>query len=262
MKYKDFYSYLLNEGMTIDVAGSNDHQNIRDIYALSARLEILCYKILESLPQDQQNYYSKNRPRELVTPDGNTDGNESKGIINLYYSGYTRDTLKKMLRTIMQELKKLNVKHGKFKVEKSGMFKYQVVRIPILDIGHIYNGPPEIHFSNRNAIHILKNILQFEPDDSTESGFSFSAKELKERIEAILSGDPDWVKDNIIHPHDSSMPDKEQDLNKDHIPNNNTKGPRMISFGLDDSEIKERLHRLLELANWAIKHGKDDIVAY
>ncbi len=88
---------------------------------------------------------------------------------------------------------------------------------------------------------------------------------MKDSIEGILHHDPDWMKSNQIDPYDShdksthnsnnplAIPSDPADDWKDEEP----KGPRMIAGGLDADDIKRRLLELLELAEWAIKHGKE-----
>ena len=119
-----------------------------------------------------------------------------------------------------------------------------------------YDGPPEIHYSNRNAYHIFKNILGFEPDDAGGNGFLISAKELKEKIELIVKHDPDWIKHNQIHPNS----------NPDDNPHNaifkqfSDMGMKIVPGSLEEEGIRQRLSDLLKLATWAIKHGKNEIM--
>lgn len=256
------YNKVLNESMTLYVKG-NDYQRFDNLMDLSFHLQRIAYKILESLPDDQIDYFRKNRPAELLAVDGQSSIDDSVGTLNLYYSGYTNSTLKKMLREILAELKKLNIQHGKLKLENSKIYKYQVVRIPITKNENKYTGAPEVNFSNRNAYHIYKNILQFEPDE--DGAFSFTADELKQRVESILKYDPDWISKNKISKYDSSIPDAEQDTQTDfenphdEFSKKIAGGARIIDMGLGESEIKHRLYSILDVANWAIKNNKKDL---
>jgi len=250
--------------MTLYVKDTN-YQRFDNLMDLSFHLQRIAYKILESLPEDQINYFRKNRPTELLVVDGQSNIDSSVGTLNLYYSGYTNSTLKKMLREILAELKKLNIEHGKLKLEDSNSYKYKVVRIPIVKNEHKYTGAPEVNFSNRNAYHIYKNILQFEPDDDTNSGFSFTADELKRRVESVLKYDPDWISKHTISKHDSSIPDVEQDTQKDfenphdEFSKKIAGNARIINMGLSESDIKQRLYSILDVANWAIKNNKKEL---
>ena len=254
----------LNESMTLYIKDT-DYQRLDNLMDLSFHLQRIAYKVLESLPEDQINYYKKNRPMELLTVDGQSDIHDSVGVLNLYYSGYTNLTLKKILKEIIKELKKLNIQFGKLKIEDSKTYKYKVVRIPITKNQNKYTGAPDVNLSNRNAFHIFKNILQFEPDDDTNSSFSFTAQELKDRIESILKHDPDWISKHKISKHDSSIPDAEQDTNvdfenpHDDFIKNIFGGARVINMGLSEEDIKSRLYSILDVANWAIKHNKKDM---
>jgi len=254
----------LNESMTLYVKDV-DYQRFDSIMDLSFHLQRIAYKVLESLPEDQINYFRKNRPMELLTVDGQSDIDSSTGVLNLYYSGYTNLTLKKILKEIVNELKKLKIQFGKLKMEDSGIYKHKVVRIPIIKNENKYTGAPEVNLSNRNAFHIYKNILQFEPDDDTNSSFTFTAEELKERVESVLKYDPEWISKNKISKHDSSIPDSEQDDKSnfenphDDIIKKISGGARVIDMGLDEESIRKRLYSILEVANWAIKHNKKQL---
>jgi hypothetical protein len=258
--------FVMNESMTLQIKGE-DYTRHDTLWDLSTYLQRIAYSILDKLPEDQKAYFQKNRPAELLTIDGLDDMNDSKkGTLNLYYSGYTKNTLKLILKGVYMTLKKLNVQFGKFRTEQSRTFKYQVVRIPILNISSEYKGAPELNMSNRNAFHIFHNVLQYEAEDDGYY-FSFTAKELRDRVESVLMYDPEWIKTHVIHKKDTDMPDAE------HVPDNfenphdwnpdsgSTKGPRLISGGLDEEDIKHRLYAIWDIAEWAIKHGKTELFA-
>lgn len=245
---------------------SADYKRYDNLIDLSGHLETLAYRELGKLPKDQQDYYSRNRPSDLLTIDGTSDIYSPTGVLNLYYSGYTPTTLKKILKVVLDELKKLNIGTGKIKMEDSKAFAYKVIRLPIVKNDNKYNGAPEVNMSNRNAYHIFHNILQFEPDDEYNASFHFTATELKDAVESILKHDPDWIKSNQIHKTDSAWPDAEKgdDVNPENPHDDILKGlggsgARIVNMGLNDEEIKSRLYRCLDLANWAIKHNKKEL---
>ena len=252
----------LNESMTLSVVDA-DYTRYDTLMNLSSHLEKSLYKIIEKLPKDRQAYFSKNRKPDLLTIDGLEDVDSPTGTLNLYCAGLMNDTILEFGKAIVAELKRLNIRHGVVRTEQSRMYDCKVVRIPITENKNEYKGAPEINMSNRNAYHIVKNILQFEPDDdSGGTSFTFTPEELKERIEAILQHDPEWIAQNKIHKHDTSRPDKEQDLNTDHnnphddIIKNIAGNARVISMGLSEEDIKQRLIKVLEVANYAIKNKK------
>lgn len=260
IKLGKYAKFLMRESMDLSIEDA-DYTRHDNMWDLSVHLKGFIYKILQNLPPDQIAYYDKNRPSELLVPDG-TVMREKKGTLNLYYSGYTLNTLKEILKVIFAELKRLNVEFGSVKMEQSRTFKYKVIRIPILNIKSEYSGAPQLNMSNRNAYHIFKNVLQFEPDDDSGSSFSFTANELKDRIELILKHDPDWVDSNKINKTDSAWPKAERDVPQDFdnphdmVSKDIFKGARVIGGGLSGDDIKERLYEILEIAEWAIKHNK------
>lgn len=256
----------INESMSVHIKDA-DYTKYDTLWDLSSHLQRIAYAILEKLPPDQKQYFQRNRPAELLTIDGLDDMDSKTGILNLYYSGYTQNTLETILKEVKDELKKLNIKHGEFKLEQSNMYKYKVIRIPILGIDNKYEGAPTLNMSNRNAFHIFKNVLQFEPDDDHGASFSVDANELKQRVESILKHDPIWVDTNQIDKKDSDWPSAErgdpQNFDNPHDVDlddtDNARGARMIGMGLDSSQIKERLYELLKISEWAIKHGKTEL---
>jgi hypothetical protein len=268
VKLSTYAKLLMSESMTLYIK-NEDYTRYDTMWELSVYLQRFAYQILETLPQDQKNYFQRNRPAEFLTIDGNTDMNAKSGILNLYYSGYTKETLDKILKIVEHELNKLHIQYEQFKIEKSKMFKCDVIRIPILNIPHEYSGAPELNMSNRNAYHIFKNILQFDPDDEAASAFTFDAHELKQRIETILKHDPEWIKNNQINKNDSDWPEDErgepQNFENPHddIANKIFGGgsARIIQMGLSDEDIRQRLYKILEITNWAIEHGKNYMYA-
>jgi len=244
---------IISEGMSVSVKGI-EYKRYDTLQNISERINDIIYKLWQSVPQDQQQYFNKNRMGDLSAPDGASDMDSPTGIINLYIAPMVSAFLKKALILAIRDLKSSGIKIGKMKKEKSGVYNSDVIRIPIVQNSNTYDGPPEIHFSNRNAYHIFKNILGFDPTDSGGNGFQISAKELKEKIELILKYDPDWMKHNQIHPNS----------NPDDNPHNailkqfSAMGMTIVPGSLDSDGIRQRLSDLLELANWAIKHGSDE----
>ena len=257
------FAKLLTETMSLYIRDA-DYTKHDTLWDLSIHLQRVAYKIIDSLPDDQQRYFNKNRPSDLLTIDG-LDMDASSGVLNLYYSGYTQHTLQQIISAVKSELEKLKVNYGEFKQEKSNMYNYQVIRIPILQISQTYTGAPELNMSNRNAYHIFKNVLQFEADDESGSSFSFSADELKDRVESILKHDPEWIEKHKINRLDSDWPDEErgesEDFENPHQidiggPND---GVRIIRMGLSSDDIRYRLYKIWDIADWAIKHNKDKL---
>lgn len=260
---------ILKEGMSVMVAGAeNASKRFDNILDISTHLESIAYRIISNLPEDQQTYFSKNRPFDLLTIDGSSDMDSPTGILNLYYSGYTKSTLLKILKAVLKELKRLNIEYKKPYIEQSRMAKYQVVRIPVIKNNSTYSGPPNLHFSNRNAYHIFHNILGFDAVDEYDSGFEMTAEELKSATEAILKHDPEWINLHRIPTQNSEHPKDERDDVPDFKnphefdvgdTSNGRRGTKAINMGLESEDIKQRLELLWTLADWAIKHGHTKI---
>lgn len=226
---------------------------------------------MSQMPEDQQEYWKKNHmfpTYEMIVPDGNYF-DEPIGIINFYISGMTQQMLRLALKTIFKEFKTLGLKWGKVKTEQSKAYpKSSVIRIPITENNHVgqYKGPIELNMANRNAYHIFKNVLQFEPEDESGSSFSFTSDELLERIEA-LAKDQGWIDKHAINPTDSDWPEDERDEQDFENPHDEFMkqiagglgGPRMIGSGLSGDDIRHRIRIIWQIAKWAKEHGYKEL---
>lgn len=254
---------LLTESMNLYIKGAN-YEKLEELHEIGWKIMRPVWQFLESLPKDQLEYFMKNRMPETLTPDGD-DYFKPYGILNLYTAGLTRQALTGTLKLIFKGLRDLGIPFGKVKTEQSGMFKSGVIRIPILKNPYhgTYQGPPELNLSNTNAYQIFHNVLQYEG----EHEFHMKAKELMERIET-LANDPGWIDKNKINPTDTGIPDAEQDGNPDlenpHMDivnqlGNALGGPRMIGGGISGERIRDVLHEVYLIAQWADDHGFEDL---
>lgn len=261
----------VNESMNLYVKGANTRR-YDTLGELSHQVQAPMWHFLSTLPQDQQEYWKKNHrfpTYEIFTPDG-PYYDQPTGIMNFYISGLTRQALTGLLKVIFGKLKQLGMSWGKIKREKSGVYDSEVIRIPIDKNPHAgqYRGPIELNMSNRNAYHIFKNILQYEPDDVHASSFSFKAKELMERIET-LAHDEGWIDKHAIKPTDSDWPEAEYDKQDFDNPNDAIVqqiggalgGARMISGGLSGKDIRKRLRTIWKIAKWAVDNGFEELYA-
>lgn len=269
---------LIIESMNVQVVGAN-YQRIDNLHSLSTHLtNVVISSIVHKMPKDQQDYFKKNGVGfyETIVPDGDyyQGPDSNKGVLNLYISGFTSDTLKEVLESLFIELRKLKISWGIIKKDQSKIYKSQVIRIPITKNENIHSGPPELNLANRNAYHIFHKILQYEGENS----FSMDVKELKERIES-LSSDKGWVTKHIIPTKeyepkpptetDEEWKDDQETEKSDEDPNphddimkgvSNSLNAKMISAGLNEEDLWKRLQRILEICDWAIKNGYDKIV--
>ena len=265
----------INESMTVMVKDGNYSDDLSQLTGVCNKLMSgVLSPFLQKLPQDQQNYFRKNGVGfyETIVPDGSyfdphphgPGGYGGIGIINVYLSGFTSDSMREITRQIFDNLRKWNIKWKTPKIDQSGMYKIsKVLRIPVVNNPNKSEVAPEMQLSNINSYQIFHNLLQFEG----EHNFSMTAKELIERIVTVLKHDPEWIKQNVIRPSDSNWPKAERDdqeIDNPHIDimkkfGDEMSGARMISGGLDEDRIIERLHQLITLARWAIQHGYSEI---
>lgn len=260
---------IINESMTVSVKGMEYDRNMGDMNDVcNALLDNVLSPILRKLPQDQQDYFKKNGVPfyDTIVMDG--DFYQSKrqdvGTINFYISGLIESTKQQVLNGILEYLKKLNIEWSTPKVEQSGVYKSQVIRIPVIKNPNKSERAPEMNLSNINSYQIFHNLLQYEGEHS----FSMTAKDLVERIHTVLKHDPEWVKQHVINPTDSNWPKAERDDQEIENPHmdimkqfgDEMGGARMMSGGLSEDRIFERLHQLLSLAQWALRNGHSEIV--
>lgn len=273
---------FLCESMNVYIDGASYDNTSSDLDTFCNRLiDKFLDPSLKSLPPDQVKYFEKNKSTgyyDTIVPDGSyygPGGGGGTGIINFYTAGLMTNTIKSVLRSILKEMKKLGMKYGEIKREQSGIYKSQVIRIPVISNRNKYTGAPELNLSNRNAYHIFRNILQYDGENS----FSMDPKDLKERIEAAFHDKP-WIGQHTIDRKEKALSspediegdewkkDDESEETDDEV-NPHDKiadkigsalGGSMISMGLDENQIVERLNKIYEIAMWAIKHGYTKIV--
>ena len=271
IKLKDIF--LLKESMTVHPKGASFDMNMSELNDVcNALLGKVLSPILHKLPPDQGKYFQKNGVGfyETIVPDGSyftphpegPGGHGGVGIINFYISGLIANVAQEVLKAILDYLKTLNIQHGTPKKEQSGVYKSEVVRIPVTNNPNKDESPPELNLSNVNAYQIFHNLLQYEGEHS----FEMPAKDLIERITTILRHDPEWIVKNTIARTDSDWPEAEQDpqdVDNPHLGVINQLGSglgaRMIGMGLDADTIRERLFGLVKLAKWSIEHGSSEI---
>lgn len=269
IKLKDL---LITESMSVYIKGfdySKRLDNLLDV--IHALLYPVLDKVFETLPADQKAYFQKNRVPEIFAPDGN-DYDKPTGTINFYTSGFVKAASLKILRGMLRLLKMKGFVVGPLKGEMSGMYKSQVIRIPITKNPFIdYKGPPEINWAGRNAFHVFKELLGIDPDDSSGSSFHFTPQEIIQRIEMLRKHDPGWVKKSAIPPKTwiAKPPTEPGDEWKEEPkePSENPYddiaykvlgglgGAKHIDLGLPEETLWRKIGELEELAKWAVEHG-------
>lgn len=247
MKYKDFFSDILNESMTAAVSGADyESRHLEDMLGLSMKLgSIIIHEIINKLPADEIEHFRNNRNMELFAVDGN-GYNKPTGVINFYTSGLKDDTIKKIIEAVKYYASELNLMLGSIKgPEQSNMFKSQVIRIPVvknLNIEKKKEHPPEIQMSNSNARLIFKRLLGFGDFDE---GYTIAAIDLLKKIEDILEKAKD---DEFLYRFAAPEKiDKGQGI------------ATMITGEVSPQYLLMRLNELKKLCEYAINNGHRNI---
>lgn len=248
MKYKDFFSDLLNESMTLSISGEDyDSRDLENMLGLSFKLSHkIIYNVINKLPNDKIEYFRNNRNIEFIAVD---NGAEFKpiGTFNLYTSGLDNDTIKKVIAAFKYYASELNLTLGDIRgPEKSNMFKSEVYRIPILKNGNIEKKkihPPEVQMSSRNARVIFRDVLNYSNFDE---GYSFAAIDLLKKIEEVLKKAAD--DEEFLYRYSSP-----QSIDKE--PNRAT----IISGEISPEYIMMRLNEIKELCQYAIDKGYREV---
>jgi hypothetical protein len=228
-KFNKFFKSitLVSEGMSFYIPElSGEIKNIHDMgWTLNSKLYYFMQK---------NNITGTTHPQEQVTMDGDQDTDATEGVINFYQQNISFEDAQRCVKFLSyyigEEAELLNRPY----VEKSGLMDGDVwrfkVRIPKRD------SPPRLHFSNANAMRIIKDVLGYPDNDYS---YSFDPRELLMKIEQIEDND------FVIQ---KNTREDEQEGN-------------MYSFGLSKDRIKEILNALKELCEWAIENNYSTIAA-
>ena len=240
---KTFIEWLqqINESMSIYVSGHNYQDDIDNLDDLAEQIKRkFLYTAFDNLTPEQQKKVidGGSMHHGMLTPDGSYYSNQ-KEILNFYTTGWG-EMIPKMVQGIKYFMDELGVKYGEFKVEKSGLFNSEVIRIPILQWNKSKNSPPVLNMANDNARLIFGELLGF-PRDRESGGYSnISPAELYRKIEELDKNQLD------IHARDAYT-----------IKPKN--GPTMMYGGLSSEEISSRLEQIKKIAKWALDNHYDQI---
>lgn len=236
MKFKQW----LNESMSVYVADRPYHNDLNDIDDLANYLKRKVFYIPIE-PKLSPEQFEKIRDggawsHHIIAPDGKyyTDGTQ---VINFYTTGL-EEFLPQMIKGIKYYLDELGVKYGPFKEDKSGMFKGNVIRIPILQFDADKNTPPLLNLSNQNAIEIFANLLKFPFKDGEFPNIPVG--ELYRRIESLEKFDLQ------LHARDPFMSKRKG-------------GATFYNSGQSYDDIKRKLEQIKKIAEWAIKNHYNEI---
>lgn len=200
------------------------------------------YKIKDVLPKDEyEEWKKKGVVLEFFAPDGN-DYDKPVGTINNYVGNFPSYKIGWLVRETKISLKEIGmvisgVVSEDYKEDSlKGMIR--VIRWEISCNPNFYakkDEPPDVNFSNANA-SMVKSLLQIAIGSDLDGGFSeFSAQNVIEAIDQKLN-----TLDNINKTVQKAFPNSD-----DLIP--------------DTITISERINRVKEVAEWAVKHGYSQI---
>jgi len=231
---KTFMEWLqqINESMSIYVSGHDYQDDINDLDDLANQLKRkVLYPALDKLSPEQQKAVQAGgaMQHQMLIPDGSYYSDHEE-VLNFYTAGWG-EMIPKLIQGMKYFMDELGVKYGKFKVEKSGMFGSEVIRIPILQWAKSKNTPPLLNMTNANARLIFGELLGFPGD---EGGYSdISPADLYRKIEDLEKHQLD------IHARDAYT--------------TQYKGGATIHHGgLSSEDISIRLEQIKKIAKWAL----------
>jgi len=227
----------INESMSIYVSGHPYHDDINDLDDLANLLKRkVLYPAWDKLPPEAQEAVRSGGSGQhmMLTPDGSYYNNQEE-ILNFYTTGWG-EMIPRLVQGMKYFMDELGVKYGEFKVENSGMFGGEVVRIPILKWSKSANTPPLLNMSNANAHLIFGELLKFSGE---EGAYSISSADLYRKIEELEKHQLD------LHARDDYSVQKNGSTN--------------YHFGLSSGDILSRLEQIKKIAKWALNNHYDQI---
>jgi len=228
-----------------------------------------------NLEEEEKKTFNAQRTPEVVTIDG-LDVDSTSGTINFYTAGLSAVRVEEWLQSILKTLKDDGAeKIGAIRRERSNMFKSEVIRIPV---GNIVKKeqirPPELNMANDNARHILQKVLKYNPTDGDYAFTDIDAAGLIKRIDYYLSEkslpqSPNLGKEEKLVPWVEGVDDPYQKIDslmgpmKNFDPSNDT-SPSLTTYhgGYDENAVRDRLQKIKNIAQWALKNGYPKISVY
>lgn len=230
---------LLTESMNLYVQWADrNFQKTDTLMDISNLISRPMWNILEKemTPEETEIFRRQGKSSETIVPDGAYDIDAPTGVINFYLAGIPKRFVIPILNKIKETLNSNNIKYGRFKANKSGMYKSYVIRIPITENPNEYKGPPELNLSNSNARVLYQDILGFESEDGTS--YSFTVDELEDAIKPYIDAAGKLI------PFTELPSDEQGDT-----------GPRMIGGGRNLNQLYRYIERLQEVIKWCREHN-------
>lgn len=232
-------SSLVSESVTISIPDAQDeYPDLHNLFDISSNLQNIVWKCLKSASEEDLAYYQKNRPAEVIVPDGLSDMDNPTGILNFYISGLQSEMIFEILSNIKTYLDNNGIKIGKISEPmQSGMFKSKVIRISIIGNNMAeMDKIPEMNMSNFTFNVLFNNILGLLHSD--DGGITISVEELENAIAPFINGtDADQIEK--LEPHT---------LDAVTVKN-------IHSAGISIHQLFRYFVRLKELIDWAKERG-------
>lgn len=242
-----------NASLTMYIAdASNDqYEKFKDVLSMCFAAKDYFYnKALdkETVAKITEEVY----PQVSFEPDGN-DFDKSTGIINIYCSRFPEEIIKPAINKIIGFFNENGITTGKPMNDISNMTGQKVIKLPIIENEVVKNNKdvaPELNMSNGNAHFIMQKVLGYNKDLWTDG--DLKASELKSRIEYYLG--------------ETKLPSAEkgsqQALSLEDLANPENEGllsGRSALTSYDEETVRSRLNELLNLCNWALNRGYNDL---
>jgi len=218
------------------------------IYKLSWTL--MSKVFYEWMPEWEKNRWAEFHQMsgmDMITIDG-FETDTPTGTINFYLDGSIQeDRLPYYLNKIREYLDSVNIKYDEFRREKSNMYDFDVIRIPITDNPHGEIGrqeePPEINMANNNAYFIFRDVLGIKDD---LWGLEIPAVDLKRRIEYFESED---------HLPEGSEVGQDSSISFNDLSDENFMSGRAGRSRYNEGKVRNMLDHIKNLCDWAISRG-------
>lgn len=275
---------------------TNEEREPKNIYELSCRL--LDHVYSNYLNQIFEiNPFMKNAIQfNFIDIDGDTNVDDDNGIINFYLKGFPEPIWRQILKVANDFLKSKQVVFEEPKVEtwlnkKENLIKnknkldstddphglnksyheyYQnvinsidemedqseprVARIKVNSMKIAENLAKELNWSNSNYNLIINQTLGYYPETDT-----FDPKDLIQKCQqALVNFYKQETESNTIQFNQKVKEDLTENQWNDE---SDTNGLNMYTYMLGEKGIKSRLEELIKFCYWAIKAGKQEILA-
>lgn len=225
------------------------------------------------------------RGMDQVSPDGDQDAFGPTGTINFYTQGLLPDTVSKALSKFRELAKAKGFAIGPYRQDPpTGAAR--VYRVPITKNDNDSSKqdiPPSINMANANAVFLMEKVLRCKRDPGGH-GYSMRAADMLKRIDYFLGestlptndgqlqigtlekpGDGDeWNTEKYVETPLGTMKMMDENDQANMHPDmknlwDTLKGIAKPYSGYNEADVREKLERLKQFAEWAVSHGYSEI---